>query len=181
MAGGKSSRMGSEKGKIEIGGKALYKYALRILEEICDEILISTCKDSLIEENYLTVCDEVKGIGPLGGIYSCLMKSNTDLNLVLSYDMPNIQPQLFSDLLQYTPDFEIILPALPGKRPEPLCAFYKKSVISSIEKQIDKKQYAVHHLFQLANCYTYILNPSASYFRTDFFRNLNSRNDLLAP
>ena len=54
LAGGMSQRMGKEKGIIRIGPKYLYQYGLEILENLCDEVLISTCKEGLFFENYLT-------------------------------------------------------------------------------------------------------------------------------
>jgi len=56
LAGGRSSRMGKEKGILEYEGKALYQYALSILEELCDEIIISTCKHELYPEAFDKVC-----------------------------------------------------------------------------------------------------------------------------
>jgi len=62
LAGGMSSRMGREKGRIKLGNRYLYEYPLQILETCCDEILISTC----------------------------LKHSSNELNVVLSYDMPAV-------------------------------------------------------------------------------------------
>ena len=88
LAGGMSHRMGKEKGFIRIGPKYLYQYALQVLDNLCDEVLISTCKEGLFLEKYPLVCDEIPGIGPMGGINTCLKQSSNEINVVLSYDMP---------------------------------------------------------------------------------------------
>jgi molybdopterin-guanine dinucleotide biosynthesis protein A len=100
LAGGRSTRMGRNKGMIRIGDLLMYQYPLRILESLCDEILISTCQPLTIEEDHEQVCDEVPGTGPAGGIMTCLQRSSHDLNIVVSYDMPLLHADLFRLLLE---------------------------------------------------------------------------------
>jgi molybdopterin-guanine dinucleotide biosynthesis protein A len=102
LAGGQSSRMGQDKGMIRLGKFLMYQYPLRILESLCDEILISTCKPMNIKEDYEQVCDKIPGIGPIGGTVTCLEKSSNDLNIILSYDLPLINRELFVELLKYS-------------------------------------------------------------------------------
>lgn len=102
LAGGQSSRMGRDKGMIRIGKLLMYQYPLRVLEALCDEILISTCNPMETEEDYEQVCDKIPGIGPIGGVVTCLEKSSNDLNIVLSYDLPLVNRELFTELLKYS-------------------------------------------------------------------------------
>jgi molybdopterin-guanine dinucleotide biosynthesis protein A len=104
LAGGQSSRMGRDKGMIRIGKFLMYQYPLKVLESLCDEILISTCNPMEIEEDYEQVCDEIPGIGPIGGVVTCLEKSSNDLNIILSYDLPLVNRDLFTELLKYSGD-----------------------------------------------------------------------------
>lgn len=94
--------MGRDKGMIRIGKLLMYQYPLRVLESLCDEILISTCKPMEIEEDYEQVCDNIPGIGPIGGVVTCLEKSSNDLNIVVSYDLPLVNRELFTELLKYS-------------------------------------------------------------------------------
>jgi molybdenum cofactor guanylyltransferase len=102
LAGGQSSRMGRDKGMIRIGKFLMYQYPLKVLESLCDEILISTCNPMEIKEDYEQVCDEIPGIGPIGGVVTCLKKSSNDLNIILSYDLPLVNRELFAELLKYS-------------------------------------------------------------------------------
>lgn len=94
--------MGRDKGMIRIGKFLMYQYPLKVLESLCDEILISTCNPMKIEEDYEQVCDKIPGIGPIGGVVACLEKSSNDLNIILSYDLPLINRELFIELLKYS-------------------------------------------------------------------------------
>jgi CTP:molybdopterin cytidylyltransferase MocA len=52
LAGGMNRRMGKEKGNIRIGDAYLYQYPLSVLEKLCDEVLISTCKKAVFQEQH---------------------------------------------------------------------------------------------------------------------------------
>ena len=178
LAGGMSRRMGKEKGHLRIGNALLYQYPLRVLEKLCDEVLISTCDTSFSETGQRCICDEVKGIGPLGGIYSCLKHSSNELNLVLSYDMPMVSEALFTTLVNSREDYDLVLPALNGERPEPLCGLYMRKLIEELKEMIDAQDYAVRHLS--LNCHSKLLTVSRemSCWHKDLFLNINSKEDL---
>ncbi len=178
LAGGMSRRMGSEKGTLRIGDALLYEYPLRVLEMLCDEILISTCNKSMFPVPYLKVCDEIPGIGPLGGIFSCLKQSSNDLNLVLSYDMPLVSESLFQLLIGKKEQYDVVLPAMQESRPEPLCGLYSKNVIGRMEQMIKEQDFAVHHL--LTRCSSGIIQISEEMecWQADLFMNINQKEDL---
>lgn len=178
LAGGMSQRMGSEKGTLRIGSSLLYQYALRVLEGLCDEVLISTCKASLFQETHRMVCDEVKGIGPLGGLYSCLKQSSSDLNLVLSYDMPLVNESLFRLLISEVDNYDIVLPGFAKERPQPLCGIYRKPTLAIIEEMISRKDYAVNHLMTRCSGKIVTISEKMECWRPDLFLNVNSKEDL---
>jgi molybdenum cofactor guanylyltransferase len=178
LAGGMSRRMGLEKGQLRIGNALLYQYPLRILEQLCDEVLISTCKNELFPIKHRSICDEVKGIGPLGGIYSCLKQSANELNLVLSYDMPLVNENLFRLLISLAENFDVVLPAMQEQRPEPLCGLYRKSMTGVMEEIIAQHDYAVHRI--LPHCKSKIvrITEKMECWHPDLFLNINSVEDL---
>jgi molybdopterin-guanine dinucleotide biosynthesis protein A len=182
LAGGMSRRMGREKGQLRIGNALLYQYPLAVLEKLCDEVLISTCNTSF-SETHRTICDEVKGIGPLGGIYSCLKQSSNELNLVLSYDMPMVNEALFRTLMDEQEDYDLVLPALNDGLPEPLCAVYTKKLTGKLKEMIAAEDYAVRHLRSKCKTKLVPVTRAMPCWHPDLFLNINSREDLekLAP
>jgi molybdopterin-guanine dinucleotide biosynthesis protein A len=178
LAGGMSRRMGTEKGNLRIGNSLLYEYPLGILEGICDEILISTCHGSAIPVKHRKVCDEVKGIGPLGGIYSSLKTSANDLTLILSYDMPMVNESLFRLLISKGEGYDIVLPAMQKKRPEPLCGLYRKSMISITGQMIEQNDLAVNHLLLHCKSKIVTIHKEMECWLPDLFLNINTREDL---
>jgi len=178
LAGGLSKRMGREKGILRIGNALLYQYPLGVLESVCDEVLVSTCNDSVLKVKHRIVCDEVKGMGPMGGIYSCLKASASDLNLVLSYDMPLVNDALFRLLLSESATYDIVLPGVNQKRPEPLCGLYRKSIASIMKEMMDENDLTVHHLLKRCNSNIITISSEMECWRPDLFMNINSKEDL---
>lgn len=178
LAGGMSRRMGKEKGIIKIGPKYLYQYALHVLENLCDEVLISTCKEELFFENHTRVCDEMPGIGPMGGIYSCLKQSSNNVNVVLSYDMPLVSEALLAFLIGESQAYDIVLPALHNNLPEPLCGIYKKETIRIFEQLISQKTFAVHQAIRQGNSKIIHINDQMNFWKPDMFLNVNKMEDL---
>lgn len=180
LAGGQSKRMGEEKGLIALGKAMMYQYPLRVLESLSDTILISTCKTLEIEEKHEQVCDEIPGIGPMGGLYTCLKKSDSEWNLVLPYDLPLVNSDLFRHLLRYAGDFDVVLPASAPGKPEPLCGIYNKSALAVMKEMIDEQNYAMHQLIPRVNSKVVVLDPSRTFYHDLIFSNVNTRADLEA-
>lgn len=178
LAGGMSRRMGAEKGHLKIGSRLLYEYPLRVLESICDEVLISTCNNSAFPVKHQMVCDEVKGIGPIGGIYSCLKQSSSELNLVVSYDMPLVNRSLFNLLIEEKGAYDMVLPAMQKGRPEPLCGLYHKRITDLLSRMITRNDFAVYHLLTQCNSKIVPVTKEMECWLPELFLNINSQEDL---
>jgi molybdenum cofactor guanylyltransferase len=72
LAGGQSSRMGTDKAMLQIDGKTLMERAIEICKPFCHEILISSNNPKHGNFGFAVISDEINNCGPMGGIYSCL-------------------------------------------------------------------------------------------------------------
>jgi len=87
LAGGKSRRMGSEKGLLELAGKPLVVHATIKLSRLCAEVSILSNNPAL--EKYAPLVGDLhEGCGPLAGIEAALRSSKYDWNLILPVDVP---------------------------------------------------------------------------------------------
>lgn len=178
LAGGMSSRMGREKGSMIIGKRMMYEYPLSILESVCDEILISGCQPLPGQNTHPNVCDRVKGIGPIGGIYSCLEQSSSDLNIVLSYDMPLVNEGLLNYLLEKAENFDMLVPATGPGQVEPLCALYRKGMSEVFRSLIEEKNYAVRRVIPKVASRILNIHQNLPFYHPDLFMNINTAQDL---
>lgn len=180
LSGGKSSRLGHEKGLAEFRGKPLISYAVETLKSVTDTLLISA--NNRLEEysrfGYEIVRDERKGIGPVGGLLSTLKHSKTEQNLVLSCDMPFVNAGLMNYLLLNVQEYDIVV-AVHGKDSlEPLCGCYSRNVIDVLERQISKGNYKLRDVFPQVRFKALRIEPSLPFYEDNLFFNVNRPEDL---
>jgi molybdopterin-guanine dinucleotide biosynthesis protein A len=176
LAGGKSTRMGTDKALIKIGDKNLLETVIEICKPVCKTIIISSNNPEHANYGYPVVIDEINECGPIGGIYSCIKKSETDWNFVISVDTPFVASGFIQFLFQQCGDFDAIIPAYSGKT-EPLIALYNQSCLPVIEKQIQLQRFKINHLVALLN--TGFVECGEWLEKTPLlFKNLNHPEDL---
>jgi molybdopterin-guanine dinucleotide biosynthesis protein A len=90
LAGGKSTRMGSDKAFLEFGGKALLERALHTLRRLTPEVMIVGERTKFAQFGPV-VEDVFRRRGPLGAIHAALTVSATDLNLMMAVDLPFVE------------------------------------------------------------------------------------------
>lgn len=128
LAGGKSSRMGRDKGLLEFNGKAIIQHIIEQLQPAVSQIVI-IANNAEYEKFGLTVIpDKIKDIGPAGGIYTALTHSNTQRNFILSCDLPFVTTKAIEFIIQHIAAAQIILPVHQGQL-EPLFGVYSKSCL----------------------------------------------------
>jgi molybdopterin-guanine dinucleotide biosynthesis protein A len=138
LAGGKSSRMGSNKAFVKVRSCRIIDHALAELKQVSDDIMIVT--NSVNDYSHLNVRlveDILPGLGPLSGIHSALVHANEPRVLVVACDMPFIEAGLAQLLVKLSQDCDIVIPKVDGYY-EPLFAVYSKSCIKHIEKCIER-------------------------------------------
>ena len=177
LAGGKSSRMGAEKGLIPFKGKPMINYAIEALSPFCNQILISANSTSYNFLGFEVIEDEIANSGPMGGIYSCMKHSKNELNFVLSCDMPLIAQQIASQIIDSIANFEVTIPWHGGEYFEPLCAVYHKNILPEFERFIKSGNFRIPDLIKnvstkkIATGIEYGLDPKA-------FFSVNSKADM---
>ncbi|MDO5038849.1 molybdenum cofactor guanylyltransferase [Clostridium sp.] len=150
LSGGKNSRMNYKtKAFLKIDG---IRFIDKIFLETSDfEEKILSCNDINLYEEFknqaLLVKDEFKDIGPMGGIYSCLKKSNFESSLVVASDMPFLNKDFLNYISSYKFNEDALIPVVNGKI-NPLCGIYKKSILKIIESMIFKKDYKLKNLLE---------------------------------
>lgn len=181
LAGGKSSRMGKDKGMCIFNDKPLIEYAIEVLKPFCGEILLSTNTITGYEKYGLElVKDEIKEIGPMGGIYSCLKKSKSQYNFVLSCDTPFISRELIKFIIEnIDDDFDIVAPLHQTSYLEPLCACYNISVLSQLQSYIEKGDFKLMGLLKSQKLKQLLIDDQLGFYNLKLFNNLNTSEDLL--
>ncbi|MBK7175512.1 MAG: molybdenum cofactor guanylyltransferase [Bacteroidales bacterium] len=180
LAGGKSSRMGQEKGLVELGGKRLIDIAIENLSKVCETILISSNGNSFNDTGFQVIKDVEPGIGPMGGLYSALLHSKTALNLVLSVDLPFVNEGLLKHLIESSKGYQAAVPWSGQEHYEPLCACYDLSILPLMEASVKSGNYKLPDLFRLINLNPLPIEPHLPFYHEALFMNINTKDDLNA-
>ena len=88
LAGGKSQRMGKDKGAIEYHGKPQREYMGDLLGEICESTFLSIRPNQEVNSEYSLLEDKIIGLGPFGAILSAFQKDPNAAWLVVACDLP---------------------------------------------------------------------------------------------
>jgi len=172
--------MGLEKGLVDFRGKPLISYAIEALKPVTNALLVSANNrlDDYRNFGYEIVRDEVREIGPMGGLLAALKHSKTEYNLVLSCDMPFVSTELLEYLSGNMQNYDIVVAVHDEDRQEPLCGCYSRSVISILEQQIAGGNYKLRDIFRQVRFKTVVIDASLPFYHDHLFFNINRPEDL---
>lgn len=166
LAGGLSTRMGTDKTRLPWGSTTLLGEMLRkaVLTE-CGEILVSINRE--LEESEAHIIEEARSFGrdiqlvsdtmamkgPLSGLQAALSVGTREAYIVVSADMP-----WFS--FHWLPSWEVhidsflqgellaMVPYVGLQEYEPLAAIYKRSVLDTIQEALDGEDVSMHGILE---------------------------------
>ena len=147
LAGGKNLRLGRSKALELLDGKSLLEHVIERLRPLSNQILIVASQEQLelpvVGEAEILV-DIYPNKGPLGGIYTGLLASQSSRSIVVACDMPFLNARLLRYMLQLSRDFDAVVPRLEKGMIEPLHAIYSKNCLNNMKKQLERNQLKVH-------------------------------------
>ncbi len=141
LAGGRGLRLGRGKTLEVVGGRRLFDRVIERLREVGGPIMVVTSREQVelfagINDGELLV-DVYPDGGPLGGIYTGLVASPCQYNIVVACDMPFLNPKLLRYLAGLCEGVDAVVPSLSPGTLEPLHAVYSKACTESIKAQLD--------------------------------------------
>ncbi len=176
LAGGKSTRMKTEKGLVSFGGKMIIEHVIEALKKITQNIIIVTANPAYQQFGYPCFQDEMENKGPLGGIYTGLVHSAAQKNLVVGCDMPFLSVDVLSGLVSKSGDEDVLLTEHLGKA-EPLCSVYAKNCIPHFKALLEQNQLKITDaLIGLKTSVTSF--DKEEWFKGNEFTNINSIDEL---
>jgi molybdopterin-guanine dinucleotide biosynthesis protein A len=141
IAGGKSSRMGTDKGLLLLNGKPIVSHIYEALVPIVGKNIVVVSSNT----NYdFLGCNRIEDVvcdkGPVGGIYSALHHTKTNLNIIVSVDVPLVSTELFQWIVaNHSADFLMTQIEAEGKS-SPLIAVYDKSLEKVFKENLKNGQ-----------------------------------------
>jgi molybdenum cofactor guanylyltransferase len=145
LAGGQSSRMGTDKALLEIEGKSLLQRACEVAATLTPQVYVLTAwrdryRSTLTEPSQFLV-EYNPGSGPLVALTQGLTDISADWILLLACDLPLLDAQIiqnWANQLTGVPPSTLAVVPYQNSRWEPLCGFYRKQSLPSLQNFIDK-------------------------------------------
>jgi len=174
LAGGKSTRMGSDKGFVTYQSKPFIQHIIDALKPLVNEIIIVSNNPDYNVFKLKRVNDIIEDAGPLAGIYTGLQHSNTEKNLVLSCDIPLINREVLEQLIsQSNEEIDVIQAQSQGKT-MPLIALYNKRCASTCLVLLESGERRLRFLINQLKSKTIVLDDTLEKYTA----NINSQSDL---
>ncbi len=111
QAGGRSSRMGRDKGLVELAGKPLIEWVIGRIHDLGDETIITT--NAPADYAYLGLrmaIDAEPGAGALPGLLTALQAARGEFALVVACDMPFLNHELLAHQIAIAPNADVVVP-----------------------------------------------------------------------
>ncbi|MBK5279731.1 MAG: NTP transferase domain-containing protein [Bacteroidia bacterium] len=136
LAGGKSSRMGKDKGLIDYHGKPQREHLFDLLSKFCDHVFTSCRAEQHIPASLNPICDKFDLDSPLNGILSSFELHTDKTWLVVAVDMPFVNEEVFQFLILNRDPTKVATCFFDsdGKLPEPLLTIWEPNAFPSLSK-----------------------------------------------
>ena len=138
MAGGDSSRMGTDKANVTLGDKTLLQTVTATMQQLFPQVIVSV-RQPRAGIDLPQVCDEQPDGGPLAGLVASLRQITTPWAFIVACDMPFVVPEVVELLAGYRSQHQAVVPVVHG-HPQPLAAFYAASCLAPLRASLAAQQ-----------------------------------------
>jgi molybdopterin-guanine dinucleotide biosynthesis protein A len=174
LAGGKSSRMGSDKGLLKFGDKTFVETIIAAMKPLVNKIIIVSNNPEYDQLGYLRVEDDIKDSGPLAGLYSGLKHSDSEYNLVLSCDIPMIKTEVLEKLIDTDYKQYEVTQIESQNKTMPLIAIYQKQCMQKCLELLQQGERRLRVAVNQLKTKTILIDSKLD----PFVKNINTKDDL---
>jgi len=150
LAGGDSKRLGQPKALLDFQGKTLIELMVGLLSKYFAIITVVTDRPELYRHLPVNLIQDIivnEEKSPLRGIHAGLSASDLPYQFFAACDMPFLNLELIDYMSGFAAEYGAVVPRI-GKYYQPLHAFYSRSCLKLIEKQLEMKCFKVTDLYK---------------------------------
>jgi len=136
LAGGRARRFGGrDKSALPVGDDRIIDRQLGVLREVADEVALVAPDAARFQHLGLPVwIDCWPDAGPLGGIYTAVVRAAAPRVLVVACDMPFLRAPFLRHLIASGPGVDAVMPRTADGY-QPLCALYTRECAEPLRRQ----------------------------------------------
>ena len=189
LAGGKSSRMKTDKAFLRLGDETFTVRAVKTISSTCEnrvKIVLNSAQTNFIEKlpaRVPHIFDVHENRGALGGIHTALADCQNEWAIILAVDLPLVTSEAIENLTKIafeSKDFSAIVPVQTDGQPQPLCAAYRvKNCLPILEILMNETASApVRDFLKLVPVHFVGQDELATNVSEDLFFNVNRPSDF---
>ncbi len=151
LAGGASRRFGSDKALVQLcpDGATLIEHVVDLAYSLSPDVfVVGHERYKEVVSDVPVIPDERPGDGPLAGILSALLYSQSSRVLVLACDMPCLSARLLRAMVDIDSSQDALVPRTADGRWHPMPAIYLRSVLPAIERALQDGPRPVSSIFE---------------------------------
>ena len=174
LAGGKSSRMGSDKAMLTLEGKNFIQILMKELDFFPEKLIARGKNPDCAGMGWKVIDDIYPERGPLGGVHAALTICESDALFFVSCDIPLLKQSLVSELVEMlTEEADAVISVTNDGRKHPLCGVYKKSVLPVLTEQLESGNNRIMSALEKLDVKYIFLDEENS----RMLKNINTPND----
>ena len=169
LAGGRSTRMGTDKALLDWHGHTVLDHMVALLRHATDDVQV------VGRDLHL---DHLPGLGPLSGIATALTITSTDNNLILALDLPLLTKTFLTYFRETAEHSRRPMLACKIGSYFPLCLGIRRQLLPAVEQRLSRGELSVRGFIQDVDAE--IISESELHkrgFPSSIFRNLNTPDD----
>ncbi len=162
VCGGKSTRMGSDKGLLAYHQIPQRYHVYDMLKKICPEVFIS-CREAqkeTIDKEHKTLvdADAYLNIGPMAALLTAFKHYPKSNFLAIGCDYPSITIEELSRFLLFTEDASGAAAFYNEEYQlyEPMLAWYSHAVYLALLSQFERQEYSLQHFLKVISAERYL-------------------------
>jgi molybdopterin-guanine dinucleotide biosynthesis protein A len=136
LVGGASSRMGTNKAQLFLGGQQFVARIAHALGSITEHVSIVGDKALKMSDSWPRVPDVHANWGALGGLHASLSSARATWAAIVACDLPFVNGELFVRLASLRQDYDAVVPLQADGRRQPLCALYRVASCTETAQQM---------------------------------------------
>jgi molybdopterin-guanine dinucleotide biosynthesis protein A len=141
QAGGRSSRMGRDKGLVLLAGTPLISHVLARVTGLTDNLLLTTNTPERYAQFGLRMAsDPVPGAGALPGLHTALQAAQGEFVLVVACDMPFLNRKLLTYQLELAAQTDVVVPRWLDRYQTMHAVYRRTSCLAAVENALASGQ-----------------------------------------
>lgn len=176
LAGGKSSRMGQDKGLMLLRGKPMIQYVLEAINGCQIPAIIVSANAVYSQFGYEVIPDIELNKGPMGGLLSAMESVNATHVLLLSCDMPLITSDIIIHLTSEVEEHSVTVARIKNQL-MPLLAVYSLRIKDAVKQRITLNELKMHDLINAVD-HKIVSYDNYKSLNSHWYINVNSPADF---